>query len=137
MRRTALGSRLLALGLATSLFGSSLGAQQTGPPVFRSDVDLVVVDVVVRDRSGAIVRGLTAADFEVREDDRPQQVTSFDLEEVTPAPPRDVPVPGGPDAGHADPVCRGIVNANRARRPGRAAFDCLAVRSQLHAARGA
>jgi VWFA-related protein len=54
---------------------------------------LVVVDVVVRDRSGAIVRGLSAADFEVREDDRLQQVTSFDIEEVAAAPPRTAPLP--------------------------------------------
>ena len=77
---------LLAVGIAaTSLFGSAPGAQ-TRSPVFRSDVNLVVVDVVVRDRAGAIVRGLTPADFDVREDDRPQQVTSFDVEEVTTAP---------------------------------------------------
>jgi VWFA-related protein len=56
-------------------------------------VNLVVVDVVVRDRTGAIVRGLTANDFEVREDNRTQAVQSFDFEEVTttapttPAPP--------------------------------------------------
>ena len=66
---------ILALAVSPS-------AQQTRQPAFRSDVDLVVVDVVVRDRSGAIVRGLTAADFEIREDDRPQQVTSFNVEEV-------------------------------------------------------
>jgi VWFA-related protein len=54
-------------------------------PVFRTDVDLVVVDVVVRDRNGQAVRGLTAADFEVREDDKPQQITSFDVEEVATA----------------------------------------------------
>jgi VWFA-related protein len=56
---------------------------QTARPSFRSDVDLVVVDVVVRDRSGAIVRGLTANDFEIREDNKPQQVVSFNVEEVT------------------------------------------------------
>jgi VWFA-related protein len=60
------------------------GAQQQAPAaVFRSDVDLVVVDLVVRDRNGNAVRGLTAADFEVREDNRPQQIVSFDVEEVT------------------------------------------------------
>jgi VWFA-related protein len=60
------------------------GAQQQAPAaIFRSDVDLVVVDLVVRDRSGNAVRGLTAADFEVREDNRPQQIVSFDVEEVT------------------------------------------------------
>jgi VWFA-related protein len=93
MRLTALGSRLLALGLALPFTSASPGAQQTRPPAFQSDVDLVVVDVVVRDRSGAIVRGLTAADFEVREDGRPQQVASFEIEEVATAPHRIAPLP--------------------------------------------
>jgi VWFA-related protein len=73
----------IALLIATA--AAPRGAQQTQAPVavFRTDVDLVVVDVVVRDRAGNAVRGLTAADFEVREDNRPQQIVSFDVEEVT------------------------------------------------------
>ena len=43
---------------------------------------MVLVDVVVRDRSGQIVRGLTAADFEVVEDGRPQQVSTFSFQEI-------------------------------------------------------
>jgi VWFA-related protein len=70
-----------------------LSAQQTPAPAFRSNVSVVVVDVVVRDRSGAIVRGLTAGDFEVREDNRPQEIRSFDFEEVTTAAPASAPVP--------------------------------------------
>jgi len=78
-------------------------AQQAPPPVFRTDVNLVVVDVVVRDRTGAVVRGLTAADFDVREDDKPQQVTSFDVEEVTESR-RPAPVPGLLKPGTAVPA---------------------------------
>ena len=40
------------------------------------------MDVVVRDRSGRRRSRSDRADFEVREDDKPQQVTSFDVEEV-------------------------------------------------------
>jgi VWFA-related protein len=59
-------------------------AQDNQPrKVFRSGLNLVSVDVIVRDKSGAVVRGLTAADFEVREDGRPQDVTSFSFEEIT------------------------------------------------------
>ena len=77
--------RLLLLGALVLLLPPAvrLTAQQAPTPAFRSNVSVVVVDVVVRDRSGNIVRGLTAGDFEVREDNRPQQIRSFDFEEVT------------------------------------------------------
>jgi len=70
-----------------------VAAQQAPAPAFRSNVSVVVVDVVVRDRSGAIVRGLTAGDFELREDNRPQQIRSFDFEEVTTTAPAATPAP--------------------------------------------
>src|SRR5689334_3650540 len=50
--------------------------------VFRSGTELVLVNVVVRDRSGAVVRGLGRDDFSVAEDGKPQTVTSFDFEEL-------------------------------------------------------
>jgi VWFA-related protein len=59
-------------------------AQAPAPPraVFRSGTELVLVNVVVRDKNGAVVRGLTRDDFTVAEDDKPQTVTSFDFEEL-------------------------------------------------------
>jgi VWFA-related protein len=93
MRRPAL---LATVALAALLLPPAvrLSAQQTPTPAFRSNVSVVVVDVVVRDRSGAVVRGLTAGDFEVREDNRPQEIRSFDFEEVTTtAPPAAAPAP--------------------------------------------
>jgi VWFA-related protein len=54
--------------------------------VFKSGRDVISVDVVVRDKSGAVVRGLTAADFEIREDGRSQEVVSFSFEEITTKP---------------------------------------------------
>ncbi|HKB10117.1 MAG TPA: VWA domain-containing protein [Vicinamibacterales bacterium] len=50
--------------------------------VFRSGTELVLVNVVVRDKSGAVVRGLTRDDFVIAEDDKPQTITSFDFEEL-------------------------------------------------------
>jgi VWFA-related protein len=41
------------------------------------------VDVVVRDRAGDIVRDLTAADFEVREDGRPQEILGLSFQEIS------------------------------------------------------
>jgi len=40
-------------------------------PVFRTDTELVLVNVVVRDKAGAVVRGLKQTDFVVLEDGRP------------------------------------------------------------------
>jgi Ca-activated chloride channel homolog len=45
--------------------------------VVRVDTQLVPVPVVVRDREGRPVTGLTASDFQVYEDDRPQRVAAF------------------------------------------------------------
>jgi VWFA-related protein len=58
---------------------------QSGPPagqVFRSGTELVLVNVVARDRGGAVVRGLSRGDFSVAEDGKPQTITSFDFEEL-------------------------------------------------------
>lgn len=63
---------------------TALPAQQR--PVYRSGQDTISVDVVVRDKSGNVVRGLTAADFEIREDGGTQAITSVSLEEVSAQP---------------------------------------------------
>ena len=55
---------------------------QAPQPVFRSRREVITVDAIVRDKSGAIARGLTAADFEIREDGRPQDVLNFSFEEI-------------------------------------------------------
>ena len=55
---------------------------QAPQPVFRSRREVITVDAIVRDKSGAIARGLTAADFEIREDGRPQEVLNFSFEEI-------------------------------------------------------
>ena len=74
----ARGSALLA-SLAASLLFTAVAAQQNPPPVpqFRTRVDLVVLDVSVLDRDRRPVRGLTAADFTVLEDGRPQSIQMF------------------------------------------------------------
>ncbi|HKW02213.1 MAG TPA: VWA domain-containing protein [Vicinamibacterales bacterium] len=53
-------------------------AQSPQPqPVFRSNVELVEVDVVVRDEQGRPVRGLTKDDFRILEKQTPQPVATF------------------------------------------------------------
>jgi VWFA-related protein len=65
--------------LAATLLAAS--APQA-PPVFRAEVDVVRVEVLVT-RGGAPVRGLGAADFELRDDGRLQALEPI-LEEETP-----------------------------------------------------
>ena len=53
-----------------------LALAQAPPPAFRGGVSLVTVDVMVIDADGLPVPDLTAADFEVRLDDRAQPIRS-------------------------------------------------------------
>jgi VWFA-related protein len=86
--------------LFVAAFTASLTAQTPQAPqapqapatVFRSGTELVTVNVVVRDKSGAVVRGLSPDDLIVTEDDKAQRITSFDFEELDASSPiRDVP----------------------------------------------
>ena len=73
--------RRVAISFVT--FAAVAGAVLAGQePRFRSGVNLVLVDVVVRDRSGAIVTGLTADDFELVEDGARQQILTFAFEHI-------------------------------------------------------
>jgi VWFA-related protein len=77
-----------AIGAAVWTAASSQPLAQQSPPrsVFRSRLNVISVDVIVRDKSGAVVRGLSANDFEVREDGRPQEISSFSFEEISQQP---------------------------------------------------
>jgi VWFA-related protein len=69
--------------LLAALAAQPLAQQpQQSAPTFRSNVNLVLVDVVVRDRKGAIVTGLKADDFQLVEDGKPQQILTFAFEQI-------------------------------------------------------
>jgi len=64
------------------------------PPRFQAGVDLVRLDVSVLDSDRVPVRGLTAADFTILEDGKPQAVQTFqpiDLPDVVSAKPGEAP----------------------------------------------
>ena len=73
--------RAMALMLAVALLPVSLPSQQTPSGfTFRSRSELVLVNVTVRDKNGNFVRDLKREDFTVLEDNKSQQVASFDIE---------------------------------------------------------
>ena len=55
------------------------GQQDQRKPVFRSSVELVITDVVVRDNSGQFLSDLKIDDFQVLEDGVPQKLVSFSM----------------------------------------------------------
>ena len=66
----------VALG---ALLAAQIGAQQQPPPTptFRAGVELVQIDAVVTDKDGNPVSGLTADDFELREEGKPRDIAAF------------------------------------------------------------
>jgi VWFA-related protein len=78
MRKSGLvlAATLLALPLATTAAQNQSASRQGY--VFRLNVRRVPVDIVVTDKQGNPVRGLTRKDFIVKEDNKTQSVLSFD-----------------------------------------------------------
>jgi VWFA-related protein len=73
--------RVMAAFCIVALTCPSLLSQQTPTGyTFRSQSELVLVNVTVRDKDGNLVRDLKRDDFTVLEDNKSQQVLSFDLE---------------------------------------------------------
>lgn len=66
--------------LVTTVIGVTAQAQQQ--PTFKVSVNVVDVDVMVKDAQGNFVTGLTADDFEVFEDGKPQAIQTFSYIEL-------------------------------------------------------
>ena len=77
-----LAHRILAALLSLALLCPFLPSQQQAEYTFHVQSDLVLVNVTVRDKNGNFVRNLKAEDFTVLEDNKPQKVTSFDMEDI-------------------------------------------------------
>ena len=75
--------------LALALLCPASPSQQSDY-VFHAESDLVLVNVTVRDKSGKFVPGLKPEDFTIFEDNKPQKIVSFDVENVDAVPALDV-----------------------------------------------
>lgn len=80
--RSPVGRPLVALAaglLMVTLLQARQSAGQQEPSIFTDtvEVNIVNIDVVVTDREGRPVSGLTRDDFEVLEDGRPVKITNF------------------------------------------------------------
>ncbi|MGC2403989.1 MAG: VWA domain-containing protein, partial [Acidobacteriaceae bacterium] len=68
--------------LSLALLCPFLPSQEQAEYTFHVQSDLVLVNVTVRDKNGNFLRNLKAEDFTVLEDNKPQRVTSFDIEDI-------------------------------------------------------
>jgi VWFA-related protein len=84
--RNASIAALLLCGAALTVGAQEPDKTQTGDQssyVLKLNSDLVLTNVVVVDKkTGQFVHGLTAKDFTILENGKPQQITSFDFENV-------------------------------------------------------
>ena len=73
---------LVALFATVAGSVGTLGQSAQRRQTFKAGVELIYVNVVVRDGSGNVVRNLKKEDFTLVEDDKSQTITAFDFEEV-------------------------------------------------------
>ncbi len=96
--------KAVATLLALVFLCAPLPSQQESGYVLHVESDLVLVNVTVRDKNGNFVQGLKPENFTILEDNKPQKIVSFDVENVDAVPALDVaqakplpePAPGQP-----------------------------------------
>jgi len=79
-RRSGFVLAVILLLLPNQRLGSQQPAGSQHPPAIAVDVKVVNVLACVREKHGAIVRGLTKSDFTLEEDGRPQEIRYFSHE---------------------------------------------------------
>ena len=97
MRIASRPKRGEGLGTAVALVALTavgFAQEQRSVPVFPARAEAITADVVVLDKDGRPVRGLTREDFTLLEDGRPQTIVAFEARELT-SPGKDAPREGG------------------------------------------
>lgn len=96
-----------AIAVLIALASVALDAQQS-PPVFRADVHLIVQSVIVKDKTGQPVRGLTSKDFVVTEDGKPQEIAFVEYQALDSAPASAVTIPAAIASAENPPVASAV-----------------------------
>ena len=78
-----------AVAIIAALVCPNLAPAQQAGYTFKAQSELVLVDVSARDSHGNLVRDLKPEDFTIYEDNKPQKIATFDVEntEAIPAVP--------------------------------------------------
>ncbi|MGA7421850.1 MAG: VWA domain-containing protein, partial [Candidatus Sulfotelmatobacter sp.] len=82
--------KAVAVLLTLVLLCAASPSQQESGYVLRVESELVLVNVTVRDKNGNFVPGLKPENFTILEDNKPQKILSFDVENVDAVPAQDV-----------------------------------------------
>src|SRR6266498_4006160 len=85
--------RTLQIFCAAALLSTAIvlpQARQQPTTTFKVQSNLVVVDVTVRDKKGALVKDLRREEFKIFEDDVPQEIGTFSIENIPIAPPETI-----------------------------------------------
>lgn len=123
MTRASLVPALVVLGGAAALLAQESAVApeppsgQDAPPSFAGRVEQVIVDLVVADKDGKPVSGITSDDLVIEEDGVPQEVISFEAVEVPSAPA--APGESVEPAEEPPPLPRISTNAQVEVKPGR------------------
>ena len=94
--------KAVAALLTLVLLCAASPSQQQSDYLIHVQTDLVLVNVTVRNKNGNFVQGLKPENFTILEDNKPQKIVSFDVENVDAVPLSDVvqakPMPAMPSA---------------------------------------
>jgi VWFA-related protein len=92
--------------------GAQVGTTQSGEFVLKTNSELVLTNVVVRDpKTGEFVRGLKQSDFTIYEGGKAQQITTFDFQSVDMATPLNEATVSGLAAGPTGPGSKAVMVA--------------------------
>src|ERR1700727_300841 len=81
--------------LSAAVVSVALLAQDQPSPTFKTNTNLVIINVAIKDKSGKAIEDLKKEQFTLLEDGKPQQITVFELERLNgdTLPPLEVPAP--------------------------------------------